>query len=88
MDKVFVDQIGRNIEVYVDDLVIKSRDEETLLQDVEESFKTLAKAQMKLNPTKCTFGVEEWNSLGIRYPKKGFSLFPLKYSRSSNRKPS
>ncbi|CAH1448585.1 unnamed protein product [Lactuca virosa] len=59
MDKVFADQIGRNIEVYVNDTVIKSRNEEMLLQDVEETFKTLVKAQMKLNTTKCTFGVEE-----------------------------
>nr|KAJ0213107.1 hypothetical protein LSAT_V11C400217080 [Lactuca sativa] len=64
MDKVFIDLIGRNIEVYVDDTVIKSRDEETLLQDVEETVRTLAKAQMKLNATKCTFGVDEGKFLG------------------------
>ena len=57
MDKIFADQIGRNIEVYIDDMVIKSRNEETLLHNVEETIKMLAKAQMKLNLDKCTFVV-------------------------------
>ncbi|CAH1413246.1 unnamed protein product [Lactuca virosa] len=69
MDKISADQIGRNIEVYVDDMVIKSRNEETLLHDVEETLKTLAKAQMKLNPTKCTFGVKEGQFLGYQISK-------------------
>ena len=43
MEKVFANQIRRNIEVYIDDIVIKSHDEEVLLQDVEETFRTPAK---------------------------------------------
>lgn len=52
-------QIGRNIEVYVGDMVIKSPDEKKLLDDVEETFKTLENVKMKLKPSKCTFVVEE-----------------------------
>ncbi|CAI9294225.1 unnamed protein product [Lactuca saligna] len=59
MDNVFTNRIGQNIEVYVDDMVIKSHNEEMILQDVEETFKSLAKVQMKLNPAKCTFRVDE-----------------------------
>ena len=59
MDKIFAEQIGRNIEDYIDDMVIKSSNEETLLKDVEETFQVLIKSQMKLNPLKCTFGVKE-----------------------------
>ena len=77
MDKVFVDQIGRNIEVYVDNMVSKSRNEDMLLQNVEDTFKTLVKAQMKLNPTKCTFGVEEGQFLGYKVSKEG--IFPNPY---------
>nr|KAJ0196092.1 hypothetical protein LSAT_V11C700351650 [Lactuca sativa] len=77
MDKVFDDQIGRNIKVYVDDMVIKSRDEETLLQDVEETFKTLVKAHMKLNPAKCTFGVEKGQFLGYQVSKEGILSNPF-----------
>nr|KAJ0215557.1 hypothetical protein LSAT_V11C300120830 [Lactuca sativa] len=59
VDSIFVKQIGRNIEVYVDDLVIKSPNETKLVEDIEETFKTLEKARIKLNLGKCTFGVEE-----------------------------
>ena len=78
MDKVFGDQIGWNIEVYIDDMVIKSRNEEMLLQYVEETFKTLVKAQMKLNPAKCTFGVEEGQFLGYQVTREGILPNPTK----------
>lgn len=58
-DYLFANQIGRNIEVYVDDMVLESPNERRLLDDVEETLKSLEKAKMKLNPAKCTFGVEE-----------------------------
>ncbi|GJZ44220.1 reverse transcriptase domain-containing protein [Tanacetum coccineum] len=41
VDKAFQRQIGRNLEVYVDDLVIKSRTEEEIIRDIAETFKTL-----------------------------------------------
>lgn len=44
------------MEVYVDDLVIKSHTEEELVRGIEETFKTLGRINMKLNPKKCTFG--------------------------------
>lgn len=45
--------------MYIDDMVIKSPNETTLLKDIEDTFKTLNAVQLKLNPGKCTFGVEE-----------------------------
>nr|KAJ0209853.1 hypothetical protein LSAT_V11C400184290 [Lactuca sativa] len=69
--QVFADQIGRNIEVHTVDMVTKSRDEETLLQDVEETFRTLVRAQTKLNPAMCTFGVNEGQFLGYQVSKEG-----------------
>ncbi|GJT93258.1 reverse transcriptase domain-containing protein [Tanacetum coccineum] len=61
--------IGRNLEVYVDDLVIKSRTEDEVVRDIEETFKTLRKINMKLNPKKCTFEVEEGMFLGYQEVK-------------------
>ncbi|GJR05536.1 reverse transcriptase domain-containing protein [Tanacetum coccineum] len=49
VDKAFHKQIGRNLEVYVDDLVIKSHKEEGIIRDIEETFKTLREINMKLN---------------------------------------
>ncbi|GJR18281.1 reverse transcriptase domain-containing protein [Tanacetum coccineum] len=56
--------IGRNLEAYVDDIVIKSNNEKMLLADVAETFDNLRKINMKLNPNKCSFGVEEGKFLG------------------------
>nr|GEW71946.1 reverse transcriptase domain-containing protein [Tanacetum cinerariifolium] len=50
MDKPFKSQMGRNIEVYVDDLVVKSHTEAEMVRDIEETFQTLRKINMKLNP--------------------------------------
>lgn len=52
VDKAFADQLGRNIEIYVDDMVIKSRNEGNLMIDIEETFHTLRHINMKLNPKK------------------------------------
>ncbi|GJZ46073.1 reverse transcriptase domain-containing protein [Tanacetum coccineum] len=59
VDKAFKKQIGMNLEVYVDDLVIKSHTEQKILIDVEETFQVPRKINMKLNPKKCTFEAEE-----------------------------
>nr|GFA38994.1 reverse transcriptase domain-containing protein [Tanacetum cinerariifolium] len=52
VDKAFHKQIGRNVEVYVDVLVIKSRTENKIARDIEETFKTMREINMKLNPKK------------------------------------
>src|SRR4051812_1544078 len=48
-------QIGRNIQVYVDDIVIKTYSESTLLDGLRETFTSLNKYRIKLNPKKCVF---------------------------------
>ncbi|GJS43964.1 reverse transcriptase domain-containing protein [Tanacetum coccineum] len=78
VDKTFHEQIGRNLEVYVDDLVIKSRTEDEVVRDIEETFRTLRKINMKLNPKKCTFGVEEGMFLGYQVNTKGIKICPDK----------
>ena len=45
------------MEVYIDDMLVKSADTHEHIRDLEEDFGTLQRYQMKLNPTKCTFGV-------------------------------
>ena len=57
MNKMFVHQIGRNVQVYVDDMLVKSLHEDDHLDDLQETFDTLWSYNMKLNPNKCTFGV-------------------------------
>ena len=57
VNQMFSKQIGRNVEVYVDGMLVKSREEQNHLDDLEETFNTLRQYSMKLNPTKCAFGV-------------------------------
>ena len=65
MNKMFAQQIGRNVQVYVDDMLVKSRREEDHLEDLRETFNTLRSFNMKLNPGKCTFGVTAGKFLGF-----------------------
>ncbi|GJR39446.1 reverse transcriptase domain-containing protein [Tanacetum coccineum] len=78
VDKAFHKQIGINLEVYVDDLVIKSLTEDEIVRDIEETFKTLTEINTKLNPKKCTFGVEEGMFMGYKVNTKGLKVCPNK----------
>ncbi|GKE93688.1 reverse transcriptase domain-containing protein, partial [Tanacetum coccineum] len=64
VDKAFDSQVGWNIEVYIDDLVIKSYTKAEMLSDIEETFCMLRKINMKLNPKKRTFEAVEGMFLG------------------------
>ena len=57
VNQMFSKQIGRNVEVYIDDMLVKSKEEEDHLDDLKETFNTLRQYNMKLNPSKCAFGV-------------------------------
>ncbi|GJY61091.1 reverse transcriptase domain-containing protein [Tanacetum coccineum] len=63
--------VPRNLEVYVDDLVIKSRMKDEIVRDIKETFQTLKEINMKLNPKKCTFGIEEGMFLGYKDSTRG-----------------
>ncbi|GKA08053.1 reverse transcriptase domain-containing protein [Tanacetum coccineum] len=78
VDKSFQKQIGRNLEVYVDDMVIKSRIKQEIIRDIEETFKTLREINMKLNLKKCTFGIEVGMFLGYKVNTKGIKVYPNK----------
>ena len=52
VNQMFSRQIGRNMEVYVDDMLMKSRKAELHLDDLRETFDALRRYQMRLNPTK------------------------------------
>jgi hypothetical protein len=58
------EQIGRNVHAYVDDVVVKTKEQGTLLDDLKERFTNLCRFCMKLNPEKCTFSVPAGQLLG------------------------
>ena len=65
MNRMFVHQIRRNMQVYVDDMLVKSIREDDHLSDLQETFDTLRSYNMKLNPNKCVFGVTVGKFLGF-----------------------
>ncbi|GJU39369.1 reverse transcriptase domain-containing protein [Tanacetum coccineum] len=71
VNTIFEGQMGRNLEAYVDDMVIKSKTEPEMIKDVEEPLLTLKKVNMKLNPKKCSFGMDEGKFLGYMVTSKG-----------------
>ena len=62
---MFSYQIGRNVEVFVDDMLVKSKDEANYLDNLKETFSTLCKYNMKLNPAKCVFAIASRKFLGF-----------------------
>jgi hypothetical protein len=64
MQRCLQGQIGRNMHAYVDDVVVKTKQSSTLLDDLKETFANLRRYRMKLNPEKCTFGVPAGQLLG------------------------
>ncbi|XP_073138200.1 uncharacterized protein [Henckelia pumila] len=78
MDKVFQGQLGRNVEGYVDDILVKFRTGRDFIPDLEETFNTLRKYGVKLNPAKCVFGVKSGKFLGFVVTERGIEVNPEK----------
>nr|GEV65675.1 reverse transcriptase domain-containing protein [Tanacetum cinerariifolium] len=78
IDKAFESQVGWNIEIYVGDLVVKSYTEAEMMRDIEETFRTLRKVNMKLNPKKCSIGLAEGVFLGYVITSEGLKPCPDK----------
>jgi hypothetical protein len=71
-------QIGRTIEGYVDDVVVKITEEDHLIADLTETFTNLREFLRKLNPTKCVFGVPSELLLGFILGHQGIEANPMK----------
>jgi hypothetical protein len=57
IQKCLKSQIGKNMKAYIDDVVVKTTEEDQLIADLAKTFSNLRGYQWKLNPTKCVFGV-------------------------------
>ena len=65
MTTVFHDMIHKEIEVYVDDVIIKSKHQSDHVRDLRKFFQRLRRYNLKLNPAKCAFGVPSRKLLGF-----------------------
>jgi hypothetical protein len=76
----FANQLQRNVEAYMDDVVIKTKNPVGLISDLEETFSSLRMFRWKLNPTKCIFGVPSGKLLGFIVSNWGIEANPVKIS--------
>ena len=87
VNHMFRPQIGWNVKVYVDDMLVKSLDKEKHLDDLQETFDTLKRFSMKLNPSKCGFRVLLENFLKFMVSHRGIKENPEKIKAILNMKP-
>jgi hypothetical protein len=78
IQKCLKTQIGKNVEAYVDDVVVKTTEEDKLIADLTETFANLREFQWKLNPTKCVFSVPSGLLLGFMVEHRGIEANPVK----------
>ena len=78
MTALFHDMMHQELEVYVDDIIIKSKRTSEHLTDLKKLSDRLRKYQHKLNPTKCAFGVPSGKLLGFMVSRHGIEIDPGK----------
>jgi hypothetical protein len=78
MQHVFGDHIGRTVEAYVDEIVVKTRKADDLVSDLSIAFGCLRANGVKLNPEKCVFGVPRGMLLGYIVSQRGIEVNPEK----------
>jgi hypothetical protein len=78
MQHVFGDHIGRTVEAYVDDIVVKTKKADDLVSDLCVAFDCLRANGVKLNPEKCVFGVSQGMLLGYIVSQWGIEPNPKK----------
>ena len=86
MVALFHDMIHREIDVYVNDMISRSHNEEEHLDHLQKLFERLKKYKLRLNPNKCTFRVRSSKLLGFVVSGKGIEVDPAKVKAIQDRK--
>ena len=73
---MFKPQLGKSVEVYIDDMVVKSKVVSEHLGDIGNIFEILRKHKLRLNASKCSFGVESGKFLGYMVTHRGIEVNP------------
>ena len=68
--------LGKNIEVYIDDMVVKSKAESEHTNDLGNIFEILRRHKLRLNASKCSFGVGSGKFLGYMVTHRGIKVNP------------
>ncbi|XP_010462569.1 PREDICTED: uncharacterized protein LOC104743154 [Camelina sativa] len=84
VNRMFADQLGRTMEVYIDDMLVKSTHAADHVSHLAKCFEVLNRYNMKLNPAKCSFGVTSGEFLGYLVTKRGIEANPKQISALTN----
>ena len=84
MTKMFEPQLGKSIEVYIDDMVVKSKVESEHINDLRNIFEILRKHKLRLNAAKCSFGVGSSKFLGYMVTYCGIKVDPNQIKAINN----
>ncbi|XP_021808476.1 uncharacterized protein LOC110752181 [Prunus avium] len=76
VNKIFKEQISKTMEVYVNDMLVKAPKRADHIKNLTEAFSLLRQYRMKLNPSKCTFGVSSGRFLGYLVTQRGIEAHP------------
>ena len=76
MTRMFESQLGKNIEIYIDDMVVKSKMVSEHLEELRATFEILRKYKLRLNASKCSFGVGSGKFLGYMVTHGGIEVNP------------
>ena len=76
INKMFSEMLGQTMEVYIHNMLVKSFRADQHIAHLEQSFEVLRKYYMKLNPTKCSFGVSSGKFLGYLVTQRGIEANP------------
>ena len=74
--RMFEPQLGKNIEIYVDDMVVKSKVVSEHLGDLDDIFDVLRRHKLRLNASKCSFGMGSGKFLGYMVTHRGIEVNP------------
>ncbi|KAM1691738.1 hypothetical protein ACFXTN_030486 [Malus domestica] len=86
VNSMFTEQIGKSMEVYVDDMLVKSKHADQHITNLSENFTILKKYQIRLNPNKCVFDIDSGNFLGFMISQQGIEANPEKIKAIFNMK--
>ena len=84
---MFESQVGKNIEIYIDDMVVKSKVDSEHVNDLGNIFTILRKHKLQLNASKCSFGVRSGKFLGYMVTHCGIEVNPDQIKAINNLQP-
>ena len=87
MTRMFEPQMGKNIEIYIDNMVVKSKVESEYVNDLGNIFEILRRHKLRLNASKCSFGVGSGKFLGYMVTHRGIEVNPDQIKAINNLQP-